>query len=105
MTEPTDLSIFPVVSRWSRASAPGPLTSRRFSGVMSYIATASRVRHASAAAIGEWNRADQASRAAASIGGQVGQQCGVGLVPVRPFPAGALQEDRAELLLARGGTG
>ena len=29
---------------------------------MSYSATASRVRHASAAAIGEWNRADQASR-------------------------------------------
>ncbi len=29
---------------------------------MSYIATASRVRHASTAAIGEWNRADQASR-------------------------------------------
>ena len=63
MTAPTDLSILPVVSRCSSASAPGPLTSSRFSGVMSYIATAVRVFQASAAAMGEWNIAAHASRA------------------------------------------
>ena len=34
------------------------------------------------------------------LGRQVGHQRGVGLVPVRALPAGALEEDRAELLLA-----
>ncbi|BAS12458.1 hypothetical protein AHiyo8_07610 [Arthrobacter sp. Hiyo8] len=52
-----------MVSSWSSLSAPGPETSRRFSGVMSYMATAVRVFHASAAAMGELNIPDQASRA------------------------------------------
>ena len=69
---------------------------------MSYIATASRVRHASTAAIGEWNCARPGvPLRRRPFGGQVGQQCGVRLVPVRAFPAGALEEDRTELLLTR----
>ena len=53
VTEPTDLSILPVVRRCSSGSAPFPVISSRLSGVMSYIATDVRVRHASAAAMGE----------------------------------------------------
>ncbi len=45
------------------SQAPGPETSSRLSGVMSYMATAVRVFQASTAAIGEWNICDQASRA------------------------------------------
>ena len=55
MTAPGFLAMLPVLSRCSRAKAPGPETSSRFSGVMSYMATAVRVFQASAAEIGEWN--------------------------------------------------
>ena len=47
----------------------GPEISSRLSGVMSYIATDVRVRQASAAAIGEWNRAAHASRAGGTHSG------------------------------------
>ena len=61
VTEPTDLSTLPVVSRCRKAAAPGPVTSRRLSAVMSYIATVSRVAWASAPTIGDQYRAAQSS--------------------------------------------
>ncbi|MNL67559.1 hypothetical protein D3C87_1921550 [compost metagenome] len=63
MTAPGFLARSPVVSSCSNFKAPGPETSRRFSGVMSYMATAVRVFQASAAAMGELNIPDHASRA------------------------------------------
>ena len=63
MTAPGFLDMSPVVSSCSSFRAPGPETSRRLSGVMSYMATAVRVFQASAAAMGELNMPDQASRA------------------------------------------
>lgn len=53
VTDPTDLSTLPVESRWRKAAAPRPVTSRRLSAVMSYIATVSRVVWASAPTMGD----------------------------------------------------
>ena len=51
VTDPTDLARLLVVIRCRKSSAPGPLTSSRFRGVMSYMATRCRVAVASAATI------------------------------------------------------
>ena len=81
--------------------APGPETSRRLSGVMSYMATAVRVFQASAAAMGELNIPDQASRAGDCHSSRhLLQQFRVGFEPVGAFPSAALQEESSQGLVA-----
>ncbi len=48
-----DLPASPVETRERKAAAPGPLTSSRFSAVMSYSATPSRDACASAPTMGD----------------------------------------------------
>ena len=95
-----DLSILPVVSRCRSDRAPRPVTSSRLSGVMSYIATEVRVRQASAAAIGEWNWADHASRCGRTHSG--GRSCS--RPALASYQCGTShprlsREDRAEFLV------
>ena len=106
MTAPGFLAMSAVVSSCSSFRAPGPETSRRLSGVMSYMATAVRVFQASAAAIGELNIPDQASRAGGCHSVRhLLQQSGVGFEPVGAFPSAALQEEAAQLPCGGRGTG
>ena len=79
---------------------PGPVISIRFSGVMSNIATAGpRLPR-----LDRRDRRGELGRPGVPLGRlplgrQLGQQGGVGLVPVRPLPAARLEEDGAELAL------
>ena len=62
MTRPTRLSIWLAARRWRVARAPGPASSNLANGVMSNIATRSRVTACSAAIVGDHSRASQPQR-------------------------------------------